>query len=89
MASFFANYGYNSQTEWYKERDVQNPGATMYAHWMQLIHEQAKESLQKTREVIGQYYDRKAKQQPDINIGDLVMLNGKDICTKRPLKNIA
>jgi len=89
MTPFFANYGYHPQTEWLKEREVQNPGATMYAHWMQSIHEQAKESLERTREAMGRYYDRKAKQQPDIQVGDLVMLNGKNIRTKRPSKKLA
>jgi len=32
MTPFFANYGFHPQTEWMKEREAQNPGATMYAH---------------------------------------------------------
>ena len=35
---------------------------------------------------MNKYYDRKAKQQPDIALGDLVMLNAKNILTKRPTK---
>jgi len=38
---------------------------------------------------MGRYYDRKAKQQPDFKIGDMVMLNAKNICTKRPFKKLA
>jgi len=38
MTPFFANYGFHPQTEWMKEREAHNPGATMYAHWMQAIH---------------------------------------------------
>ena len=37
LTPFFANYGFHPQTEWMKERDVQNPGATMYTHWMQTV----------------------------------------------------
>ena len=34
------------------------------------------------------YYDQRATPQPDIEIGDLVMLNAKNIGTKRPTKNL-
>jgi len=89
MTPFFANYAYHPQTEWLKEREVQNLGATMYAHWMQMIHKNARETLERTKEAMGQYYNRTVKQQPDIKIGDLVMLYGKNIRTKRPSKKLA
>jgi len=38
MAPFLANYGFHPQTEWMKEREAHNHGATMYAHWKQDIH---------------------------------------------------
>jgi len=38
---------------------------------------------------MGRYYDRKAKQQPDFKVGDMVMLNAKNIPTKRPSKKLA
>jgi len=56
---------------------------------MQTIHQQARQSLEKTREGMGRYYDRKAKQQPDFKIGDVVMLNAKNIRTKRPSRKLA
>ena len=34
MSSFYANYGFHLQTEWIKEREAQNPGVQLYAHWM-------------------------------------------------------
>jgi len=89
MTSFFANYQYYLQDAWLKEREVQNPGATMYPHWMQTINEYAKGSLERTKESMGRYYDRKAKQQPDIKVGDLVMLNRKNIHTQQPAKKLA
>jgi len=89
MTPFFANYGYHPQTEWLKECEARNPGANLYAHWMQTIHRQARQSLEKTREAMGRYYNRKAKQQPDFKIGDMVMLNAKNIRTKRPSKKLA
>jgi len=89
MTPFFANYGYHPQTECLKEREAQNAGANLYAHWMQTIDQQARQSLERTREAIGRYYDRKAKQQPDFKVGDMVMLNAKNIRTKRPSKKLA
>jgi len=38
LTPFFANYGYHLQTEWLKEQEAQNPGANLYAYWMQTIH---------------------------------------------------
>ena len=51
---------------------------------MKTIHQKARESLEKTREAMGQYYNQDARQPPDFKVGDLVMLNAKNIRTKRP-----
>ena len=89
MTPFFANYGFHPQTEWMKEREAHNPRATMNAHWIQDIHRQAKQTLENTRESMKRYYDRKATEQPEIEGGDLVMLNAKNIRTKRPSKKLS
>jgi len=47
MTPFFANYGLHPQVEWMKERAAHDPGATMYGHWMQDIHPQVKQTLEK------------------------------------------
>jgi len=77
LTPLFTNYGFHPQTEWMKEREAQNPGATMYTHWMKAVQENATTTLEQTRETMKKYYDRKATPQPDIEIGDLVMLNAK------------
>jgi len=38
---------------------------------------------------MGRYYDRKAKQQPDFKLGDMGILNAKNILTKRLSKKLA
>src|SRR6266403_760280 len=38
---------------------------------------------------MSKYYDRKARDQPDIAIGDLIMLNARNIRTKRPSKKLS
>jgi len=55
---------------------------------MQTIHQQARQSLEKAREAIGHYYDQKTKQEPDLKLGDMVMLNTKNIRTKPPTKKL-
>jgi len=51
-----------------------------------VIHKEAVAALNYTQEAMRTYYDRKALQPPDYKEGDLVMLNGKNIRTKRPSK---
>jgi len=70
-----------------KEREAQNSDAGVYVHWMQVTHQHAKKALEQTREEMSKYYERNAHQQPDTKVGDLVMLNAKNIRTKRPTKN--
>jgi len=38
---------------------------------------------------MGRYQDWKAKQQPEFKVGELVMLNAKNIHAKRPSKKLA
>ena len=89
MSPFYANYGFHPQTEWMKEREAQHPGAQLYAHWMQTTHLKANEAQDRTRESMSKYYDRRARQQPDIAVGDLVMLNAKNIRTNRLTKKLS
>src|ERR1700710_2634808 len=72
-----------------KELDAQNPSATIYEHWMQNINGQTKERLESTKEAMAKYYDRNACEQPDIKIGDQVVLNGNNMRSKRPSKNLS
>ena len=44
MSPFYANYGFHPQTVWKKEREAQNPGGQLYAHWMQTTHLKAHEA---------------------------------------------
>ena len=72
-----------------KEREAQNHGPTMYAHWMHDIHRQVKQTLENTGGSTKKYYDRKTTKQPRIEFTDLVMLNEKNIHIKRPSKKLS
>ena len=65
------------------------PRGQLHAHWMQTIHVQAHDALEEARESMSKYYNRKAKQQPDVKVADQVMLNAKNILTKRPAKQLS
>ena len=86
MTPFFANRRFQPQTEWVREKRARGPRAIMYAHWMQDIHRQGKQTLESRWELMKKYYDREATEQPNIEVGDFVMLNAKNIRTKRPSK---
>ena len=49
----------------------------------------ARNTLEQTREAMKKYYDQRATPQPDIDIGDLVMLNARNIWTKPPTKKLS
>jgi len=89
MTPFVATYGFHPQTEWMKEREAHNCGPTLYAHWMQDIHQQARQTLGNSRESMKKYYDRNAPEQPSIKVSALVMLHAKNIGAKRPAKKLS
>jgi len=55
---------------------------------MQDMHLQAKQTVENTRKLRKKYYDRQATEQPHIEVSDWVMLNAKNIRTKRPSKKL-
>jgi len=58
----------------------------MSTHWMKTVEEMARITVEQTREAMKKNYDRRATTQPDIDIGDLVMLNAKNIQSKPPTR---
>ena len=55
LTPFFTNYGFHPQTEWMKEKDVDNPGAKMDTHWMQTVQNKAIKTVEQTRETMKKY----------------------------------
>jgi len=58
----------------------------MDTHWKKIVQEDARATHEQTREAMKKYYDRKATPQPDIETGDLVMSNTKNIKSKPPTR---
>ena len=88
MSPFFANYGFHLRTNWPVEKESKSPVSRNYAHWMDSVHELCVKRLEATREHMGKYYDRSRKEAPPYSVGDLVILNGKNIRTRRAAKKL-
>jgi hypothetical protein len=83
---FYANYGFNPRSNWPTNTEPKNPTSSLYAHWMTSIHKNCLTTLQATRESMGKYYDKGKRHLWSTRIGDLVMLNTKNLNLHRPVK---
>jgi transposase InsO family protein len=88
ISPFYANYGFHPRTNWPVEAVAMNPAGRNYTHWMTSVHNWCKAKLEETRERMRKYYDRKSKDAPRYKVGDLVMLNGKNLRTRRPSRKL-
>lgn len=86
FSPFYANYGFHPRTSWGKEQDIKNPTALCRVHWTNEVHSVCKENLVKARERMGRYYDQHRKEAPTHRVGDLVMLDMRNIKTRRPAR---
>jgi hypothetical protein len=52
------------------------------------VHEKLREQLKLTREQMGKYYDQHRLPAPEYKPGDLVMLNGKNLKTRKQCRKL-
>ena len=88
MSLFYVKYGFHPRTTSPVEKESKNPASRNYAHWIESVHDLCLKHLEETRERMGKYYDRVRKKPPPYDVGDLVMLNGKHIRTRRAAKKL-
>jgi hypothetical protein len=88
LSPFYANYGYYPIASNPMATAVRNPASKAYAHWMHTIHESAKLALEKAQERMKKYADQQRKEAPTYQVGDLVMLDGRNIKTRRPSRKL-
>src|SRR5437588_3007761 len=86
---FYANYGFHPRRMCPTEFETKNPASSVYGHWLKSIHKKIANTLEETKGRMGKYYDQGKQDPPNMSIGDLVMLNAKNIGTKRPTKKLA
>ena len=88
LTPFYANYGYHPRTNWPQAVEVQNPAASLYVNWLAEIHERLRDTLTRTRDRMAKWYDKKSNPAPPFKVGDLVMLDARNIKTRRPKKKL-
>ena len=85
---FYANHSFHPKTMWPNEFETKNLASTVYGHWLKSVHQKTADTLEETKRRMGKYYDQGKQDPPTMNQGDLVMLNAKNIRTKRPTKKL-
>jgi len=88
MSLFYANYGFHPAAMDPASTEPLNPASTAYAHWMNRVHEESRQGLEEAQERMRQYTDASRKPPPAYQVGDLVMLSGRNIKTRRPSKKL-
>ena len=88
MSPFYANYGFHPAAMDPASTEPLNPASQVYAHWMHAVHDESRKGLEDAQEQMRQYTDPARKEPPAYQVGDLVMLNGRNIKTRHPLKKL-
>jgi len=83
LSPFYANYGFNPNATNPAAVNILNPASKVYAHWMHTVHDEARKGLKSAQERMRQYADPSRKEAPAYQVGDLVMLNGRNIQMRR------
>jgi len=88
MSPFYANYGFHPMAVGPALSEPLNPASTVYDHWMKAVHDKARKGLEEARERMQRYADPGRREPPVYQVGDLVMLSGRNIKTRRPTKRL-
>jgi len=84
MSPFYANYGFHPTAMNPASREPLNPASQVYAHWIHAMHDESRKGLEEAQERMRWYTDPTRKEPPAYQVGDQVMLNGRNIETRRP-----
>jgi len=90
ITPFYTNYGFHPRSMNPPEENDEpiNPASTAYGHWMTTIYDEARKGLEATQERMRRYTDPGQKPPPAYQVGNLVMLSGRNIKTRRPSKKM-
>jgi transposase InsO family protein len=89
LSPFYANYGFHPRCNWPVQAIVHNPAARLYSRWIDRVHIACEEGLAAARSAMRTYYDKHSQPSPKYKLGDLVMLNGKNLKVKRATRKFA
>jgi len=88
MSPFYANYRFHPAAMNPAATEPLNPASQVYAHWMHTVHDESLKGLEEAQEQMRWYTDPTRKEPRAYQVGDLVMLNGRNIKTRRPLRKL-
>ena len=88
MSPFYANYGFHPAAMNPAATEPLNPASQVYAHWIHAVYDESRKGLENAQEQIRRYTDPVRKEPPAYQVGDLVMLNGRNIKTRHPSKKL-
>ena len=90
MTPFYANFGYHPIDEYLAEVVESNvPAAEEYVENLTKLSKDMRETLILGRERMARYYNRNISgKEPTFQVGDIVMVNAKNIKTKRKSKKL-
>jgi len=88
MSPFYANYGFHPVSSDPAASGPLNPASKLYAHCMHAVHKASAERLEAAHEQMHRYTDPQHTEPPKYQIGDLVMLNGRNIKTRQPSRKL-
>ena len=90
VTPFYANFGYHPIDNYPAEVVESNvPAAKEYVENLAKLRKDMRETLILTRERMAKYYNRNvSEKEPTFKVGDKVMVNAKDIKTKRKSKKL-
>jgi len=88
MSPFYANYGFHPVAMDLASTEPLNPASKVYAHWMHTVHDESRKGLEEAQERIRRYTDPNRKTPPAYQVGDLVMLRGRNIKMRRASKKL-
>lgn len=87
MSPFYANYGYEPRTQWPKtpaEQEWTNPASEVLTSQWEETWQRLHEHLAGARQRMKKWYDLKRNEAPQFSPGQSVMLDRRNIKTKRP-----
>jgi len=88
MSPFYANYGFYPVAMDPASMEPLNLTSQVYVHWMHTMHNESQKRLEDARERMRRYTDPTWKESPVYQVADLVMLNGRNIRTRCPLRKL-
>jgi len=88
MSLFYANYSFHPVAMNPASTEPLNPESQVYTHWMHTMHDESQKGLEDAQERMRRYTYPTQKEPPAYQVGDLVMLNGRNIKTRRPSRKL-